>query len=220
MAFGDLKKPQSFKMIFKSLCLKIDCFLPFLTKWIPSKSHPRWGPIGYLKKKHQKQCRLGPHDTLEQNWWHHQVPWHHAKWHHAKCGEAGALHTTPLSFVPKALPSLLWMAKLTVLQHWCEPGELKTVKPRTPGKILLCQCQQPFTLASVGTQHLLERSNTGRQGEEGRKSRRGRTEIDAEEQEEKGKHFRENTFQREGWSPGTAQSVICWINRADRVHYS
>jgi len=38
-----------------------------------------------------------------------------------------------------------------------------------------------FTLASVGTQHLLEGSSAGRQGG---------TEIEAKEQREKGKHFR------------------------------
>lgn len=41
-------------------------------------------------------------------------------------------------------------------------------------------------------------------GEEGGKSRRGRTETEAKEQE-KGKHFREKAFWRERWSPGTAQ---------------
>lgn len=144
--------------------------------------------------------------------------WHHVNWHRAKCGDAGALHTTPLSFVPKALPSLLWMAKLTVLQHWCEPGEWKIVKPRTPGKILLCQCQQHLHWPQCGHNIFWKDPTQEDKGEEGGKSRRGRTE--SEEQEEKGKHFRENTFQREGWSPGTAQSVICWVNRADRVHYS
>lgn len=61
-----------------------------------------------------------------------------------------------------------------------------------------------FILASVGTQHLLERPMQEDKGEEGGKNRRGRTETEAKEQE-KGKHFREKAFRREGWSPGTAQ---------------
>lgn len=183
----------------------MDCFLPCLQTEFPASPIPDEVLEDILKKHHIRNSELCADRAR-------MMLWNRTRLHHCEesMGELGLCTHDPFAICPPALSSLLWTAKLIVWRHRCEPRGLKIRKQKTSGKILLCQHQW-------GTQHLLEGSNAGRQGGEGRKKQERKNRDRKQRREGKTFEQKKHSIGSRDHLLGKSSINICWTNRAKRA---